>query len=112
LIGFYAALISLLVSFLSVMKTSTLLFFSQRFGIYRDNSPPLKNMAFVFPLVFFIVLDLGLAWGIFSLMIWIFLEDLSIAFFIIGNCFLSGLLTGLYQCKQVKKSTKVNIISP
>jgi hypothetical protein len=94
------------------MKTSTVLYFSQRFGIYKDNSPPLKNMAFIFPLVFFLVLDLVIFWGMISLVIWIYLEDLSIAFFIIGNCFLSGLLSGIYQYTQVKKPTEVNIISP
>jgi hypothetical protein len=96
-------------SLLSVVKTSTVLYFSQRFGICKDNSPPLKNMAFIYPFVFVLVLDLAVFWGAFSLFCWAYFVDLHISYFIIGNCFLSALPTGIYQYLQVNRPAEVNI---
>ena len=38
-------------SLISLTLSSAKLFFSQRLGRYSDFDPPLKNLAFVFPLI-------------------------------------------------------------
>jgi hypothetical protein len=57
-------------------------------------------MVFIFPLVFFIVLDLALVWEALSLIL-LSLYNLNISFFIIGNCLLTALSTGISQYLQV-----------
>ena len=46
-------------SLLSLARTSTSLFFQQRFGIDQETDPPLSMLAFVFPSILFMVSELA-----------------------------------------------------
>ena len=60
--GVFFSFMAAVSSLLSLARTSTSLFFHQRFGNVQETDPPLLMIAFVFPSMLFMVSELAFGW--------------------------------------------------
>ena len=101
------SIISALSGFLSLTKASTLLFFSQRIGFHRENSPPLKSVLFIWPFLLILFIDLGMSWGIVCGLAWWFYSLWHLIAFIAGNFLVSAFCVAFFELLRGKKEAQV-----
>lgn len=102
-------IVSALSGFLSLTKASTLLFFSQRIGFHRENSPSLKSMLFIWPFLLILFVDLGMSWGIVCGLAWWSYSLWHLVAFIAGNFLVSAFCVAFFDLLRRKKDAQVLI---